>query len=68
MPEDDFADDIDAPPESGIVAPLEQAATELALSERRVERSVDRMLGSLTDEERELVRARWLAPKKRRPV
>jgi hypothetical protein len=60
-------DDIEPPPESGVVAPMQEAAAELALSERRVGRMVTRMLGSLTEKERALVLERLQAPKKRPP-
>lgn len=59
-------DDIDAPPESGVFAPMQEAAAELALSERRVGRMVTRMLDALTPAERAAVE-RFQAPKKRRP-
>jgi DNA-directed RNA polymerase specialized sigma24 family protein len=60
-------DDIEPPPESGVVAPMQEAAAELALSERRVGRMVTRMMDSLTPKERAAIVARWQAPKKRRP-
>lgn len=65
MPDDE--DEIEPPPESGVVAPLQEAAAELALTERRVGHMVTRMLGSLTPKERAAIAERWQAPKKRPP-
>lgn len=60
-------DDIEVPPESGIVAPLQEAAAELALAERGVRRSIERMLHGLTPKERAIVERRFAKPEKGRP-